>query len=127
MPADRGARWVPHLGGRPVRPMPRRHHLSGDAATLAGVGGGLREFRGYRSCLAQAPAHRWHPSGMGHGGGNEIGFMGIVGLPSPNLECARLLTYPEWRSAKAMHRGFWMIGGTVETSFIASRDHRTAL
>ena len=65
MPADRGARWVPHLGGRPDRPMPRRHHLSVDAATLAGVGGGLREFRGYRSLLAQAPAHRWHPSEMG--------------------------------------------------------------
>ena len=63
----------------------------------------------------------------GGGGGNEIGFMGIVGSPSPNLERARLLTYPEWRSAKAMHRGFWMIGGSVETSFIASRDHRTAL
>jgi hypothetical protein len=41
---------------------------SREAAAAAGVGGVLMDIRGCRLVLAQPPANRWHPSGMGDGG-----------------------------------------------------------
>ena len=59
---------IPRLAGgkRPV--VGPGYNGGSDAATSAGVVGVLREFRGCRSCLAQPPANRWHPSGMEDGG-----------------------------------------------------------